>query len=59
MNVYGGNATEVVIYSLTTDVWWKIYVAALQTDQELEKVGPNYVWLGKPVAPDTNVTLCQ
>ena len=46
VQVYDGNATEVILSSLTTNVWWQIYVAGLNTQEELDKVGPENVWLG-------------
>ena len=46
VHVYEGNATEVTLNSLATNTLWQISVAALQTVQELDKVGPVDVWLG-------------
>ncbi|XP_022102814.1 uncharacterized protein LOC110985794 isoform X3 [Acanthaster planci] len=46
VQVYDGNATEVILSSLTTNVWWQIYVAGMNIEQELDKVGPAEIWLG-------------
>ncbi|XP_038068497.1 uncharacterized protein LOC119737915 isoform X3 [Patiria miniata] len=46
LQVYEGNANETILSPLTTNVWWQIYVAGMQIEEELDKVGPAEVWLG-------------
>ncbi|XP_038068494.1 uncharacterized protein LOC119737915 isoform X1 [Patiria miniata] len=47
VQVYKGSANETILSPLyATNVMWQIYVAGMQIEEELDKVGPAEVWLG-------------